>query len=104
MKLGDESKSCRESSDARWTHIFLKGGSTLKSNLGGSQLNSPNKQCMDKGQAGCFCFNSCSIRIGHRADNFVSLTKWYLSPHYEDLHLLLNRPKLPAPLTLFERS
>lgn len=59
---------------------------------------------MKKWKAGCLHFDSYSTLIGHRFGSFVSLTKWYLSPPHEDLHLPLNEAKLPAPLSPFERS
>lgn len=53
---------------------------------------------MGKGRVGCLHFGSYSTWIGHRFDNCVSLTKWYPSPRYEDLHLLFKGPKQPVPL------
>ena len=82
---------------------FLKGGSTLKTNPSGQLVTFPNEQCLGKGTAGCLCSDSCSIKIGHRTNSFVSLTKWYPSPHYEDLRLLLKGPKQQVPLTPFWR-
>lgn len=60
---------------------------------------------MDKWRVGCLRFDSGSTQSGCGFDDFVSSTKWYPSPHYEDLHLLLFKgPKLPALLTPFECS
>lgn len=67
---------------------------------GGSRLNFP----MDKGRPANLHFDSYSTRIGHRLDHFVSLTKWNLSPHYEDLHLLLKGPRQPVPLSPYKYS
>lgn len=47
-------------------------------------------------------FDFRSTQIGRGLDDLVSWTKWSPSPRYEDLHLLFEGPKLPAPLTPFE--
>lgn len=62
MKLGDNSKGCRKSSDGRCKHIFTRGVILPKLAPGGIQLNVPLNKALNKWRAGCLRFDSHSAQ------------------------------------------